>query len=76
MIIDEEDFDEITIEEDIALSKLADKRLAEAKYWIKHEDAWDIPGIANEYCCVVQDPCSMSFLRKQESSIKRDKSSF
>ncbi|KHO03379.1 hypothetical protein RFEPED_0481 [Rickettsia felis str. Pedreira] len=52
MIIDEEDFDEITIEEDIALSKLADKRLKETKYWVKHEDAWGIPGIASEHCCV------------------------
>ncbi|GAA5251795.1 hypothetical protein [Candidatus Rickettsia kedanie] len=40
MIIDEEDFDEMTIGEDIAFSKLADKRLKETKYWIKHEDAW------------------------------------
>ncbi|MCC8462827.1 MAG: hypothetical protein LN546_06760 [Rickettsia endosymbiont of Ecitomorpha arachnoides] len=52
MIIDEEDFDEMTIEEDIAFSKLADKRLKETKYWIKHEDAWDIPGIVSEHCCV------------------------
>ncbi|ABV74436.1 hypothetical protein A1C_00515 [Rickettsia akari str. Hartford] len=47
-----EDFDEMTIEEDVAFSTLADKRLKETKYWIKHEDAWDISGIVSERCCV------------------------
>lgn len=38
MTTKEENFDEITLEEDMYFSKLADKRLAEAKYWVKHED--------------------------------------
>ncbi|WP_341792278.1 hypothetical protein [Rickettsia endosymbiont of Gonocerus acuteangulatus] len=40
MTTEEEDFDEITLEEDMYFSKLADKRLEEAKNWIKHEDFW------------------------------------
>ncbi|HJD57715.1 MAG TPA: hypothetical protein LFV92_00400 [Rickettsia endosymbiont of Ceroptres masudai] len=30
----------LELEEDALFSKLAEKRLAEAKYWVKHEDAW------------------------------------
>lgn len=30
----------LDLEEDIYFSKLADKRLAGAKHWLKHEDAW------------------------------------
>ncbi|WP_342226344.1 hypothetical protein [Rickettsia endosymbiont of Urophora cardui] len=45
MTTKEEDFDEITLEEDMYFSKLADKRLAETKYWVKHEDFWDTPPV-------------------------------
>ncbi|HJD60083.1 MAG TPA: hypothetical protein LFW20_05480 [Rickettsia endosymbiont of Omalisus fontisbellaquei] len=51
MTTEEEDFDEITLEEDIFFSKLADKRLKETKYWIKHEDAWDTHVIARIEKC-------------------------
>lgn len=30
----------LELEEDALFLKLAEKRLAEAKYWVKHEDAW------------------------------------
>ncbi|HJD67855.1 MAG TPA: hypothetical protein LFV66_05390 [Rickettsia endosymbiont of Bembidion lapponicum] len=32
--------DSLDLEEDMYFSRLADKRLAEAKHWVKHEDAW------------------------------------
>lgn len=35
MTTKEEDFDEITLEEDMYFSKLADKRLEETKHWNK-----------------------------------------
>jgi hypothetical protein len=30
----------LELQEDYALSKLAEKRLANSKGWVKHEDAW------------------------------------
>ncbi|WP_341788479.1 MULTISPECIES: hypothetical protein [unclassified Rickettsia] len=45
MTTEEEDFDEITLEEDMYFSKLADKRLEETKHWIKHEDFWGTPPV-------------------------------
>ncbi|HJD55502.1 MAG TPA: hypothetical protein LFW21_02420 [Rickettsia endosymbiont of Pyrocoelia pectoralis] len=40
--------DELELEEDIFFSKLAEERLKEVKYWIKHEDFWNISVIARK----------------------------
>ncbi|ABE05385.1 hypothetical protein [Rickettsia bellii] len=81
MTTKEEDFDEITLEEDMYFSKLADKRLEETKHWIKHEDFWGTPPFIakvekHSRCDLVDKPALLdgSYVIPAKAGIQQKKS--